>query len=143
MNPKTFLKEEPKMTTNETKDNLFGDVIYQYTRAQAIEDGVLIDVTETAREAGISFATAMTAAVWAECVTVPEEAECQDEMGRLWDVLTMLRYAIVHSKATQQIAFSVAVQNDARRARQVQLKALCGPGDQAEPVITIMMPNED
>ena len=131
------------MTTNETKDNLFGDVIHQYTRAEAIEDGVLIDVTETAREAGISFPTALTAAVWAECVTVPEKAECQDEMGRLWDVLTVLRYAIVHSKATQQIAFSVAVQNDARRARRVQLKALCGPGDQAEPVITIMMPNED
>jgi len=26
------------------------DVIYSYTRAQAIDDGVLVDVTETARE---------------------------------------------------------------------------------------------
>ena len=52
------------MTTNETKNNIFGDVIYQYTRAQAIEDGVLIDVSETAREAGITFPTAVTAAVW-------------------------------------------------------------------------------
>jgi hypothetical protein len=25
----------------------------------------------------------------------------------------------------------------------VRLKAVCGPGDQGEPVITVMMPNED
>ena len=36
------------MTTNETQDGHLGDVIYQYTRAQAIEDGILVDVTETA-----------------------------------------------------------------------------------------------
>ena len=101
------------MTTNETKDGLFGDVIYQYTRAQAIEDGILVDVTETAKEAGVTFPTTLTTAVWADCVAVPEKAPWQDEMGRLWDVLTMLRYAIVHSKASQQVAFSVAVQNDA------------------------------
>ncbi len=131
------------MTTNETKDNLFGDVIYQYTRAQAIEDGFLIDVTETAREAGITFSTAVTAAAWELCVTVPEKASWQDEMGRLWDVLTMLRYAIKRSSGGQEVAFSVAVQNDARRPRPVQLKALCGPGDEGEPVITIMLPDED
>ena len=62
------------MTTNETNNSTFGDVIYQYTRAQAIEDGILIDVTETAREAGITFPTAVTAAVWERCVTVPEKA---------------------------------------------------------------------
>jgi len=29
------------------------------------------------------------------------------------------------------------------RARLVTLKALCGPGDDGEPVITIMLPEED
>ena len=70
-------------------------MIYQYTRAQAIEDGMLIDVTETAREAGITIPTALTAAVWERCVAVPEKATCQDEMGRLWDVLTVLRFTIM------------------------------------------------
>jgi hypothetical protein len=69
-------------------------VIYQYTRAQAIEDGVLIDVSEKAREAGIIFPTAVTAAAWAECVAVPETAACQDEIGRLWNILTLLRFSI-------------------------------------------------
>jgi len=131
------------MTKNETKDNLFGEVIFQYTRAQAIEDGVLIDVTEKAREAGINFPTAVTAAVWEQCVTVPEKAHCQDEIGRLWDILTVLRFTIIRSKGGQEVAFTVAVQNGPGRPKPVRLKALCGPGDSGEPVITIMLPHED
>jgi hypothetical protein len=131
------------MTTNETKNSLFGDVIYQYSRAQAIEDGMLIDVTEKAREAGITFPTAMTATVWERCVAVPEEAEGQDEIGRLWDVLTVLRFTIQRGRGGSQSTFTVAVRNDAGRPRPVPLKALCGPGDSGEPVITIMMPDED
>lgn len=131
------------MTKHETQENIFGEVIYQYTRAQAIEDGVLIDVSENAREAGIIFPTAVTAAVWAECVTVPKTAECQDEIGRLWDILTVLRFSIRQSRGGREIAFTVAVQNDSHKPQPVQLKALCGPGDSAEPVITIMLPHED
>jgi hypothetical protein len=131
------------MTTNETKDSLFRDFIYRFTRAQAIEDGMLIDVTETAREAGIAFPTALTAAVWERCVAVPEEAPCQDEAGRLWDVLTVLRFTIARSRGGRQVNFTVAVRNDARRPWPVQLKAICGPGDSGEPVITVMMPDED
>ena len=33
----------------------FGPVIYSYTRAQAVADGVQVDVTKTAQEAGIKF----------------------------------------------------------------------------------------
>ena len=131
------------MTTNEIKNSTFGPVVYQYTRAHAIEDGVLVDVTETAREAGIRFPTAVTAAVWEQCVTVPETASWQDETGRLWDVLTLLRHGIAGSTGGQQVNFTVGVQNDEKPPRLVCLKALCGPGDSCEPVITIMLPDED
>ena len=47
-------------------------VIFSYTRAQAIADGVLIDVSELAKEAGFRFPVAVTAGVWAECVAVPD-----------------------------------------------------------------------
>ena len=74
---------------------LLGDVIYAYTRSQAIADGELIDVTDTAKEAGVKFPTAITAAVWNEYVTVPEELKGQqDVMGRLWDILWMFAYAV-------------------------------------------------
>ena len=53
---------------NETEPNEYhtpslfenADVIHRYTRAQAIEDGTLVDVTETAREAGWRFPVATT-----------------------------------------------------------------------------------
>ena len=77
----------------DTMKELFGDLIYAYTRKQAIDDGVLVDVTETAREAGIRLPVALTAAVWHEYV-VPDEALKnlgQSTEGRLWDVLWMFR----------------------------------------------------
>ena len=43
----------------EPQNPLFGPVIYAYTRAQAIEDGVLADVTETAKEAGFKLPVAV------------------------------------------------------------------------------------
>jgi hypothetical protein len=122
------------------------DLIHSYSRADAIRDGVLIDVSAVAREAGFKYPVALTAAAWARCVAVPPGILCQDEAGRLWDVLTMLRWAVRGSKdAAPEIRFGVHVRNDNRDGTPplVRLKALCGPGDQGEPVITVMMPEED
>src|SRR3990167_6425937 len=82
------------------------EVISSYSRAQALEDGVLVDVSETAREAGIRYPVALTRAVWESCVTVPTRADgspvpCQDERGRLWDVVWMLAVAIRAGKQRQ------------------------------------------
>ena len=38
------------------------DFIHRYTRAEAIRDGVLIDVSATAREAGFRYPVALAAA---------------------------------------------------------------------------------
>ena len=43
------------------ENDIFGEVIFAYTRRQAIEDGVLVDVTKEAKEAGYVFGgTSMT-----------------------------------------------------------------------------------
>ena len=47
------------------------DLLYAYTRAQALADGVLVDVTTTAQEAGIKYPVALTRAVWCRYVEVP------------------------------------------------------------------------
>ena len=143
----------------DTMKEIFGDVIYAYTRAQAIEDGVLIDVTETAREAGIKFPTALTSAVWADYVAVPAEMKGhQDEMGRLWDVLWMFSCAVRSGRITGDIGtFEVIIakpdkgdwrtnekpHNGNRAQRLVTLKAVCGPSDDGSPCVTIMRPEED
>ena len=121
------------------------DLIYRYTRAQAVEDGVLIDVSAVAREAGITYPVALTRAAWERCVTVPPGVDCQDESGRLWDVLWLLRLAVGRSDGGREVRFGVHVRDDNSEGTPplVRLKAVCGPGDQGEPVITVMMPDED
>ncbi len=108
-------------------------------------DRILIDVSEVAREAGLHFPVALTRAVWGRCVTVPPGVVCQDEAGRLWDVLWLLACAVRRSAGGPEVRFGVHVRNDnrGRTPPLVRLKALCGSGDRGEPVITVMTPGED
>jgi hypothetical protein len=69
------------------------EVLSVYTRAQALEDGVLVDVSETAKEVGIKFPVSLTATIWEQYVEVPEGISGQNEAGRLWDILWMFRCA--------------------------------------------------
>ena len=68
------------------------DIIYAYTRAQAIEDGVLV----------------------------------------------VLRWAIRASADGTELIFSVWCNR-----RDVRLQIVTGPGDDGDPVMTIMLPEED
>jgi hypothetical protein len=70
---------------------------------------------------------------------------CQDEAGRLWDVLWMMRCAMVRQGNTAVVRFALHVRNDNREGIPplVSLKVVCGLGDQGEPVVTVMMPDED
>jgi hypothetical protein len=54
------------------------DLIHRYSRADAIRDGVLIDVSAAARDAGFLYPVSLTAAAWSWCVEVPPGVLCQD-----------------------------------------------------------------
>jgi hypothetical protein len=60
-------------------------------------------------------------------------------------VLFLLRCAIGRSGSGPEVRFAVHVRNDNRERTPplVRLKALCGPGDSGEPVVTVMFPDED
>ena len=74
------------------------DIIYAYTRADAIEDGNLVDVSETAKEAGFNAPVAMTRTVYERIVTLPTGYKgWQDESGRLWDVLYMCALCLLYT----------------------------------------------
>jgi len=119
-------------------------VIHSYTREQALADGVLVDVTKLASEAGFRYPTAVTSTVWGQYIEVPEGVSCQDETGRLWDILWMLHFHIRLAKSLHsETFFQLHVCNTDETAELVTLKAHCGPGDDGEPVITIMLPVED
>jgi hypothetical protein len=139
-------------TSNEpSAESFFGDVISTYTRAQAIEDGVLIDISPIAKEAGFEWRVAMTAGAWADCVVWSDrdnQAQVyQDQSGRLGDILYMASYAIRTSKDSgDRLLFQlyrVPRDGHSMEAVLITLKLIVGPGDSGEPVITILLPHED
>jgi hypothetical protein len=122
------------------------NIIYAYTRKQAVEDGEQVDVSTTAAEAGIRFPVFLTRRVFDAYVAVPPNVTGQDEAGRLWDVVWMLRSAIKSGRSDgDRIAYSLYVRNDNRRPRLVKLVASCGAldMDEPQPAITVMLPDED
>ena len=122
-------------------------VIFSYTRAQAIEDGVLVDLTEWAAETGFKIPVACTSTVWHGYIMPPDGTKelGQSERGRAHDLLWMLFCAIRGSKGAERecMLFKVIFLQAPRRHEEVTLKAHCGPGDHGEPVLTITTPNED
>lgn len=137
-------------------ESVFGPVIYAYTRRQAIEDGCLVAIEPgICREAGFKWPVAMTREVWDQCVQWPKGHKnnlLQDEVGRLWDVLWMacsaickpsLRVRTISEEVLIYQLYVVPFTGRGRKARLTHLKLVCGPGDDAEPVITIMLPAQD
>ena len=124
----------------------FGPVVYSYTRAQAVADGVQVEVTKTAQEAGIRFPVFLTRTVFDAYVAVSPDVSGQDEAGRLWDIVWMTRFAILRAKpGVDRIPVALYVRNDNRAAKLVKLIATCGPLDidDPKPAITVMLPDED
>ena len=137
------MKEEP---TQADRENFFGGVIYAYTRSQAVADGVQVEVTKTAQEAGIKFPMFLTRAVFDNYVAVPPDVTGQDEAGRLWDLVWMARFAILRSHGhTDRLPVALYVRNDNHRAKLVKLIAVCSALDinDPQPALTLMMPDED
>lgn len=130
------------------KDNSPNDmpIIFWYSRAQAIADGVLVDLTEWAQETGFQVPVACTAAVWQGYIVPKDELRPigQSERGRAHDVLWLLYVAIRKCPASaDQLRFEVSFLMSPRNHRTIELKAVSGPGDAGEPVLTIMLPDED
>lgn len=122
------------------------EIIHAYTRAQAIADGLQIEVTTTAQEAGLRVPVFLTQSVYAAFVTVPPGVMAQDEAGRLWDIVWMLRFAIqCRRNQCDHLTFELCVRNDNLRPAVVKLVAVCGPldKDNPQPAITVMLPDED
>jgi hypothetical protein len=131
--------------------DLFGAPISTYTRAQAIEDGELVDISAgelapLVREAGFRVPVACTRAVFDSCIALTPAARraCNDVRGRAWDVLHMLRLAVRASGGgTDRLTFAVRVVRERVRPTPTTLLAIIGPGDDGAPVMTIMFPGED
>lgn len=117
------------------------DLIYAYTRAQALEDGVLVDVTTAAVEAGFTCAVALTASVWGIIEDIPPSKSYRDMPGRLWDVLWMGQLAARRHRDTNTCRYRLICHHG--RKTYLDLKMVMGPSDDGLPCVTIMLPYED
>jgi hypothetical protein len=124
------------------------DLVYRYSREDAIHDGVLRDVTLYGAEFGFKVPLAITAAAWSTCVVVPGGFEKeQDERGRLSDLLFLAAIAAKTNKDKSTVFFRGIFKNghtgEAAGSEPVRLKLMIHPGDHMEPVATILLDHED
>lgn len=128
-------------------DSLFSDadVIHRYTRAQAIADGVLVDLSAACPDVcrqHYPVPVACTASVWALIDKAVKNPRWSNDLnGVVHDLLWM-------SKACRQpvdvstILFQVIIKGAGRKSNYT-FKAVVSGGDVGEPVLTIMLPEED
>ena len=104
---------------------LFGEPVSSYSRAQAIEDGVLVNITLQAKRQCFVYPFAITSALW---------DICEDEEGVV-QILKDLHREIKRSASGGDQLMFVAL--------GITIKCVVGPGDDPAPVITLMLEHED
>lgn len=135
--------------------NFFGemDVFHSYTRAEALDDGSLVDATEAAHRRGYRAPVAFSRAAWARFVAVPyaEPAsglEAVTEAELLDAVLVKAIRAVFDAIAKDPSAngrIPVLFGDISEEGGETPsiLDLHLGPGDEGEMVFTFMLPGED
>ena len=121
-------------------------------------DLVLVDITEMAKEAGIKYPVAITSTAFFGYVAPDPMPPGQDLKGRLWDLFSMFKLAAKRTDGPELLFKVQFVLNGIRvgpaerpvkniddtwKLVEVTLQAVCGPGDDPAPVITVMLRGED
>lgn len=124
------------------------DLVSRYTREQAIQDGILKDITLYGAEFGFKVPLAITLEAWSKCVSVPcELVGEQDEKGRLYDLLFLATCEARKNKESSTVffqgIFKDRVMAECEDPDLVALKLMIHPGDHMEPVATILLGHED
>jgi hypothetical protein len=133
------------MNETKTPDSVFGEIISSYSRSQAIKDGVLVDLATVAPDVcrqHYKFSVACTAAVWGIIEKAVKNPRWMNDInGVVHDMLWMSRSRICPVSPEGGL-FQVVIKGAGRKSI-FTFRIACGPGDQGEPVITIMLPEED
>lgn len=127
--------------------SIFADCeVFRYTRFDAIQDGTLIDLTNNFPDIShqlYKYPVACTASVWAIIeAAVASKKNCNDFAGIVWDILWMSQKGIIKRIDETKHIFRVIITGTGPR-KYHDFKIICHGGDEAEPVLTIMMPGED
>lgn len=130
----------------ELDGGIYRSIVPVYSRAQAVADGMLVDVSSLAREIGFKDAVALTRQVYADCVADSLDDACKDiEDTQLLSVLLPAVWAMREQSHRRlcEIVFTVRRISPDGRERSIDLKIIAGPGDHGETVLTILTVDED
>lgn len=109
-------------------------------RQDAIDDGDLVEITRMGRDIGIMIPLAVSARAAQNMVpfpNIPQETVTEN----LWDTLHAFR-AKARTTTEEEFEFQVSLYQNGI-VPTLTFKAAVSPGDDGEPVITIMLPDEN
>jgi hypothetical protein len=125
---------------NSDPKDVFGEPIFVYTRQQAIEDGILVDVTAWAGDGpegmlgGFTVPVALTHSLWATVdIDNPDERDepewrrlaresGESTRGRAHDVLWLAAIAARRARGADRLRYSVLMTTTAGGGRPVQTR---------------------
>ena len=123
-------------------------IISSYSRVQAIDDGTLVECTLQARHLGFVLPLCITSAAWETFVApglrdLPEHEAGERAEARLRLLLTAVHTRIRQMANTRNDRVFLEHSKPGETPQRVKLWCHCGPGDDAEPVLTVMLEGED
>ena len=111
------------------------DIIYKYTRQDALNDGLLVSLKNYSNDTRLyKYPIAVTKAVWDIISQQPSAGAC------IWDLCWMSQKMGKKIDDSTVIFPTIIIHNGEEKTLLFKLQV--HPGDNMEPVITIMLPDE-
>lgn len=113
-------------------------------RQEAIQSGILIDVTPTARELGLTFPVTITKPLWDIGIVTNQSLSREEQSGRLRDVLMAFRLRLASlATISPLIDFPALLAMPPSTVPQpVPLFAIIQPDAGNQANVTLLLPNE-
>ena len=130
--------ENPQMDNPDSQPSIITDI------KQAIEAGVLIDVTPTAKQLGISFPMTITKPLWEAGIASSQTLTEEEKASRLRDVLMAFRLRLASlTTVSPLLDFPALLAMPPSAVPQpVPLFALIQPDQAQQMSVTLLLPNE-
>ncbi|SKA71209.1 hypothetical protein SAMN02745704_00096 [Paucidesulfovibrio gracilis DSM 16080] len=119
------------------------DLVYAYTRTQAIADGVLIPISE--EESGLKIPAVVSSNLFHHYIEPPEKlvGEGQSTTGRLHDTIMMFKAAASVRWDGTRVAFDVLYLMGPGRLEKVKILGLLCTDDKEKACLTFCLPEDE
>lgn len=140
----TVVDMDPKQESTAADSTVGPGVPTIQDRRQAIEAGVLIDVTPTAQQLGLTFPVTITKPLWDIGIVTNQSLSQEEQTGRLRDILMAFRLRLASlATISPLIDFPALLAMPPSTVPQpVPLFAIIQPDGTSQANVTLLLPNE-